>query len=227
MQSTNRNLKLANLIVDPSCGPYIFKIYGQYAEYFQVSNNSLFLVDNSILNVSGNYAITISIEDPSNRFDSIQKTYTLVVKKCENLNITTTLDPESTTTTDPESTTTTTTADPEALAPPIYLTTQDFLCDTIEQVFTVVPDSSHLSYFSGYFGYLDYIIEMSLNSGAWNVVYPQSRISNSEVRSYINFTDVGGYANFRVKAVLIDYQTGLSKESDYKYDSRTYVLCDV
>jgi hypothetical protein len=194
-----------------------------------VLNNALFLVDNSILKIAGNYTITISIEDPSNRFDSIQKTYTLVVKKCENLTITTTLDPESTTTTQTPTTptTTTTTTDPEELVPPIFLTTQDFLCDTIEQVFTVVPDSSHFSYFSGYFGYLDYLIEMSLNSGAWNVVYPQSRISNSEVRSYINFTDVSGYANFRVKAVLIDYQTGLSKESNYKYDSRTYALCDV
>jgi hypothetical protein len=89
---TTTKLKLADLVLGDSCGVYVINLIGSDAQYFEIIDNALYLVDYSILKISGTYTAVISIEDPANRFSPVQKTYTLVVSPCEST--TTTLAPD-------------------------------------------------------------------------------------------------------------------------------------
>lgn len=72
---------VADLIIGDSCGAYSINLTGNHAEYFSVLNGKLYLehYPQSV----GSYTVTISLEDPANRFDPVQKTYTLTVTECQ------------------------------------------------------------------------------------------------------------------------------------------------
>lgn len=72
---------VADLIIGDSCGPYVINLYGNHAEYFSIINNKMFL--EYYPPAIGSYSVIVSLEDPANRFDPVQKTYTLVVTECE------------------------------------------------------------------------------------------------------------------------------------------------
>lgn len=80
---TNK-LKVADLnISEDFCGLYVFKIYGYYADYFEVSirDKSLYLIKKPPL-ISGTIVIIVSLEDPSGVLQSIPRTYTLTLYPC-------------------------------------------------------------------------------------------------------------------------------------------------
>jgi len=75
--------RLADLVISESCGPYKINISGPDAEYFTVRNFQLLLNDCTPLSHIGEYNITISLDDPSGRFISSQRNYTLNIVSCE------------------------------------------------------------------------------------------------------------------------------------------------
>lgn len=80
---TNK-LKVADLnISEDFCGTYVFKIYGYYADYFEVStrDKSLYLIKKPPI-ISGSIVIIVSLEDPSEVLESIPQVYTLTLYPC-------------------------------------------------------------------------------------------------------------------------------------------------
>jgi hypothetical protein len=80
---TNK-LKVADLnISEDLCGLYVFRIYGYYANHFEVSvrDKSLYLIKKLPV-ISGSVVIIVSLEDPSGVLESISRIYTLTLYPC-------------------------------------------------------------------------------------------------------------------------------------------------
>ena len=95
-------LKVAELkISNDYCGRFVTKVSGVNSNYFTIIDKDLYLIQEPPVGV---YSITISIEDPANRFTPKTQTYTLTVTQCTHL---TTQPPPTTTNTTTTGTTTT------------------------------------------------------------------------------------------------------------------------
>lgn len=85
--STTYLLKVADLAIGYSCSPYEIKILGNSSstQYFKIIDNKLYLLLDPLILFEEftNYNITISIEDPTDRFPPVQKNFSIDITEFE------------------------------------------------------------------------------------------------------------------------------------------------
>jgi hypothetical protein len=232
-QMTTKKIKLADILIGDFCGVFTINLIGNSSKYYKLINRELYLIDFSILRKPGNYTVTISLEDPANRFSPVQKNYTLSVFPCGGEPVTTSPPGE-----------TTTTVDPSAFPPPFSFAlsseTGEFgnpmdLCNTEEQYFSIVPHPSYYSYpYSLYVILYEVQVSFGPNYDTWASPLTEvtlSRLTNPVAKTFFSFPRslYGGLnttVRFRLRASL--YHTYFLTEliSSYIYDPNTYILCD-